>query len=67
MTNQRNKVTVNENVVNVLTVETLGIQGPAFAMSGKTLNDLNAVDGSLLRFSWYHSHFIKILKSWQLF
>ena len=51
MTNQRNKVTVTENVNNVLTVVTQGFQGPSFAMSGKTLNDLNAVDGSLLRFS----------------
>tara|TARA_R100001510_G_C7639646_1_gene197363 strand:- start:217 stop:441 length:225 start_codon:yes stop_codon:yes gene_type:complete len=58
MTNQRNKVTVTENVNNVLTVTTQGVQGPAFSLSGRTLDDANAVDGSLLRLSLSEGKFI---------
>tara|TARA_R100001510_G_C7563884_1_gene142932 strand:+ start:537 stop:761 length:225 start_codon:yes stop_codon:yes gene_type:complete len=48
---QPNQVVVSQ-VSDVTTVEitTQGPQGPSFASSGKTMNDSNVVDGSLVRF-----------------
>ena len=45
----KNTVTVNGET-RVVTVKTAGPQGPAFALSGTSLNDTNKVDGSVVFF-----------------
>tara|TARA_Y100000004_G_scaffold59041_1_gene65685 strand:+ start:24934 stop:25158 length:225 start_codon:yes stop_codon:yes gene_type:complete len=54
-----NSVTVSQ-VSDVTTVEitTQGPQGPSFAASGKSLNDSNVVDGSIVRFNQSSDTFI---------
>lgn len=54
-----NSVTVSQ-ISDVTTVEitTQGPQGPSFATSGRTMNDSNAVDGSLVRLDTTSGTFI---------
>tara|TARA_Y100000401_G_C8297179_1_gene211974 strand:+ start:437 stop:661 length:225 start_codon:yes stop_codon:yes gene_type:complete len=54
-----NSVTVSQ-ISDVTTVEitTQGPQGPAFSSSGRTMNDSNAVDGSLVRLDQSSGTFI---------
>ena len=54
-----NQVSISQ-VSDVTTVEitTQGPQGPAFSSSGKTMNDSNAVDGSLVRLDTSSGTFI---------
>ena len=54
-----NSVTVSQ-ISDVTTVEitTQGPQGPAFSVSGRTLNDSNGVDGSLVRLDTSSGTFI---------
>ena len=54
-----NSVTVSQ-ISDVTTVEitTQGPQGPAFASSGRTMNDSNGVDGSLVRLDTSSGTFI---------
>ena len=46
----KNTVTVNEGDATVVTVSTVGPQGPTFSSSGTTLNDSSKVDGSVVFF-----------------
>ena len=49
ITTTKNTVTVNEGTSTVVTVATQGPSGPSFSSSGKSMNDSNAVNGSLVR------------------
>ena len=49
ITTKRNTVTVNGET-NVVTISTLGPQGPAFAATGTSLNDSNKVNNSVVYF-----------------
>ena len=50
ITTTKNTVTVNEGDSTVVTVSTVGPQGPAFAATGTTLDDSSKVDGSIVFF-----------------
>ena len=58
ITTTQNTVTVNEGDSTVVTVATQGPQGPSFSVTGKTMNDSNAVDGCLLRLDTSSGTFI---------
>ena len=58
ITTTKNTVTVNEGDSTVVTVATQGPQGPSFSVTGKTMNDSNAVDGSLVRLDTSSGTFI---------
>jgi len=49
ITTKRNTVTVNGDT-NVVTVSTLGPQGPQFSVSNTNLNDTNRVNNSVVYF-----------------
>tara|TARA_B100000424_G_scaffold227672_1_gene188483 strand:+ start:2781 stop:3017 length:237 start_codon:yes stop_codon:yes gene_type:complete len=49
VTQNKNTVTVNGET-RVVTVKTLGPQGPAFAETGTSLDDSNKVNGSVVFF-----------------
>jgi len=49
VTQNKNTVTVNGET-RVVTVKTLGPQGPAFAATGTSLDDSNKVNGSVVFF-----------------
>ena len=58
ITTTQNTVTVNEGDSTVVTVATQGPQGPSFSVTGKTMNDSNAVDGRLVRLDTSSGTFI---------
>ena len=48
VTTTKNTVTVNEGDTTVVTVATVGPQGPSFSVTGKGLNDSNVVGNSVI-------------------
>ena len=50
ITTTKNTVTVNEGDATVVTVSTVGPQGPSFAQSGTLLNDSAKINNSVLYF-----------------
>ena len=50
ITTTKNTVTVNEGDTTVVTVATVGPQGPSFSNTNTTLNDSNKVNNSVVYF-----------------
>tara|TARA_R100001463_G_scaffold485_2_gene2165 strand:+ start:386 stop:625 length:240 start_codon:yes stop_codon:yes gene_type:complete len=48
ITTNKNTVTVDESNSSVITVTTVGAQGPAFSTSGRGLSDTNRVNKSII-------------------
>ena len=51
ITTTKNSVTVNEGDSTVVTVATVGPQGPTFTTTGTSLDDSNKVNNSVVYFS----------------